>query len=191
MLAQAYPLQWPDNIPRSIKREKSAFKTTLHSALNNVSDSLRKFGNDSGKAVTDIVLSSNCTLGAARPADSGVAAWFVWAGESVCIPVDRYLLPEENLQAIHHIIEARRTELRHGTLHLVKATMKGFKALPPPLGHKPRRPWTEVLDLPATAKKDEIETAYRTKAKQAHPDAGGSDAAMQELSQAKQEANSQ
>jgi DnaJ-domain-containing protein 1 len=117
-----------------------------------------------------------------------VAAWFTWSGESICIPVDRYQWPEENLQAIFHVIEARRTELRHGTLHLVKATMKGFKALPPPPGSKGRRPWNEVLGLPSSASKEAIERAYREKAKTAHPDAGGSAEAMAEINRAKEEA---
>ena len=188
MTAQAYPLAWPENMRRSTYREKSRFKTSLSSALKNVQTSLRLFGTDSGRAVTDIVLSSNCTLGVDRPSDSGVAAWFRWNGDSVCIPVDRYDSAEANLQAIHHIIEARRVELRHGTLQLVRATMQGFKALPPPPGAKARKPWTEVLGLPVSAGKDQIEKAYRDKAKEAHPDAGGSDEAMVELSRAKQEA---
>ena len=52
----------------------------------------------------------------------------------MCIPVDRYNSVEANLQAIHHIIEARRVELRHGTLALVRASFTGFKALPAPAG---------------------------------------------------------
>jgi len=188
MTAQAYPLQWPDHIPRSATREKSKFKTTLPGALKNVRESLARFGHDSGKNLDGVVLSSNVTLGSDRPRDPGVAAWFVWDGESVCIPVDRYSSAEENLQAIHHIIEARRTELRHGTLHLIKATMKGFKALPPPPGKTARRPWTDVLGLPANATEDHIEQAYRAKAKTAHPDNGGSSEAMHELNEAKREA---
>lgn len=188
MTAQAYPLQWPESMPRTPRRERSKFKTSLSAALNNVNDSLRRFGADSGRPVTNVVLSSNCTLGQTNPADPGVAAWFTWAGESICIPVDRYEKPEENLQAIHHVIEARRTELRHGTLHLVKATMKGFKALPPPPGSKARRAWTDVLGIPPHASKEQIDYAYRERAKKAHPDAGGSTEAMAELNQAKQEA---
>ena len=37
-------------------------------------------------------------------------------------------IPPET-SAIHHIIEARRVELRHGTLALVRATFAGFLAL--------------------------------------------------------------
>jgi hypothetical protein len=56
------------------------------------------------------------------PADPGVAVWFTWDGMQVCIAVDRYQKVASNLQAIHHIIEARRVELRHGTLALVRAS---------------------------------------------------------------------
>ncbi len=188
MTAQAYPLAWPDHIPRSANFERSKFKTTLPQALKNVRDSLQRFGNDSGKDLNNIVLSSNVTLGMEKPRDPGIAAWFVWDGESVCIPVDRYESAEANLQAIHHIIEARRTELRHGTLHLIKATMKGFKALPPPAGKKARRPWTEVLQLNVNATKEQVEASYRLAAKKAHPDNSGSSEAMHELNEAKREA---
>lgn len=186
--ATAYPLAWPDNMPRSVNLEADRFKATLYKALENVKGSLNLFGKDSGREVSNIVISSNVTLGANNPKDCGVAVWFVWAGESVCIPVDRYNRVEANLQAIHHIIEARRVELRHGTLHLVKATMQGFKALPPPAGAKARRPWTEVLGLRHDASKAHIEEAYRVKAKAAHPDAGGSKEAMHEINEAKREA---
>src|SRR5690606_9175442 len=140
MTVSAFPLQWPAGFPRAKSREKGAFKTTLAGALNNVQDSLRKFASDSGKKLESLVISSNVTLGVQNPADSGVAIWFTWDGMTVCIPVDRYLRVEANLQAIHHIIEARRTELRHGTLALVRATFSGFLALPTPKGSA----WWEV-----------------------------------------------
>lgn len=169
-MTAAYPLQWPDTMPRTARRSKSAFKTGLPAALKNVESSLRLFGQDSGKPVTEVVLSSNVTLGQQRPADPGVAAWFLWDGEQRCIAVDRYDKVEDNLQAIYHVMEARRTELRHGTLALVRATFQGFKALPPPPG---ARHWTDVLALPRTATKAEIEKAFRDLSTKTHPDAQG------------------
>jgi len=181
-MTAAYPLQWPDEVPRHPRREKGSFKTELPGALKNVEDSLRLFGQDSGRPVSEVVLSSNVTLGAQRPDDPGVAAWFKWDGEQVCIPVDRYDTVKANLQAIHHIIEARRVELRHGTLALVRATMKGFKMLPPPAGH---RHWREVLGLPDDVTKEDVEATYRLKAQTAHPDKGGSAEDWAELERAK------
>lgn len=188
MTAQAYPLQWPDHIPRSARRESSRFRTNYETALKNVVTSLRAFGDDSNKPITGAVMSSNMDLLNKRPSDPGVAVWFTWDGTSICIPVDRYQTPAENLQAIHHIIEARRTELRHGTLHLVRATFQGFKALPPPSGAKSKRPWWKVLGVSNTADRTDIDLAYKARAKVIHPDAGGSAEAMAELNAAREEA---
>lgn len=189
-MTAAFPLSWPPHIPRSARRESGAFRTTLAGAIKNVRDSLRRFAADSGKKMDAVIISSNVTLGEEKPADPGVAVWFTWDGLQVCIPVDRYQTVAANLQAIHHIIEARRTELRHGTLALVRASFQGFIALPGPSGAGPRG-WREVLrfDPPyGTITRERIEGAYRLCAKERHPDAGGSAEAMAELNQARDEA---
>lgn len=181
MSVNSWPLSWPEGFPRAREREKGQFRTTLAGALENVRSSLLAFGRDSGSPVAGIVLSSNVSLGESRPADPGIAVWFTWDGEQRCIPVDRYDTPAANLQAIHHVLEARRTELRHGTLSLVRATFKGFiPALP-----APGRPWREVLGLGAHPGLAAIETAYRELARARHPDAGGSHEAMAELNAAR------
>lgn len=181
-----YPLCWPATMPRAKAREKGAFKTTLPSALANVQSSLRLFGQDSGKAVAGVVLSSNVTLGQNRPDDPGVAVWFTWDGMQVCIPVDRYQTTEGNLQAIHHIIEARRTELRHGSLSLVRASFQGFLALP---GAKASAKWWDVLGLPSNARVDQVQEAFRRLSAERHPDKpGGSHEAMAELTSARDQA---
>ncbi len=186
MNATAYPLSWPRGFPRSKAREKCQFKTTLAGALKNVDDSLRRFAADSRKKVEGLVISSNVTLGVQRPEDPAVAVWFAWDGLQVCIPVDRYASVEGNLQAIHHIIEARRVELRHGTLALVRASFTGFKALPAPAG----KSWREVFGFgPAEiVNVDIIRVRHRHLAAAHHPDKGGTDAKMAELNAARDEA---
>jgi hypothetical protein len=185
-MTQAYPLTWPATMPRCKVREKGQFRTQLTSALGNVRTSLHLFGNDSGKPVQSVVISSNVTLGETKPQDPGVAVWFTWDGLQVCIPVDRYLTVESNLQAIHHVLEARRVELRHGTLALVRATFTGFAALPAPAGN---RPWRTVFGTPSPNTVEELSAAYRILAKSCHPNApGGSEAKMAELNVARDEA---
>jgi hypothetical protein len=179
-----FPLVWPESLPRSKNREKGQFKTTLAGALGNVEEALRLFGRDSDMAVSEISLSSNVSLGRNNPDDPGVAVWFKWDGEQRCIAVDRYTTPAANLQAIYHVLEARRTELRHGTLALVRATFQGLKALPAPPGEH----WTEVLELAANATLKSIEDAYRFKAAEAHPDRGGSNDGMARLNRARDQA---
>lgn len=185
-VTQVYPLQWPDGLPRTERKASSQFKTSLSAALNNVENSLRLFGGDTSKPVSGVVLSSNVAgLSSAQPQDTGVAAWFIWDGAQRCIAVDRYPKVRDNLQAIHHILEARRTEMRHGGLHIVRQTFKGFVALPPPADTKG---WREVLGLNGPVTATDIDAAYRAKAATAHPDRGGSTDAMIALNRARAEA---
>jgi hypothetical protein len=185
MTVTAYPLTWPQGFDRARTRESGKFKASLAGALKNVQDSLRLFAQDSRKKLDNLVISSNVTLGAQRPADPGVAVWFVWDGLSVCIAVDRYQTVEANLQAIHHIIEARRVELRHGTLALVRATFTGFRALPAP----PTENWWEVLQVPRDASHEDVNSAYKRERSKHHPDRGGDPAAFQRVQRAYEEAS--
>ncbi|MAZ85806.1 MAG: molecular chaperone DnaJ [Rhizobiales bacterium] len=185
-----YPLQWPSTLPRTSKKASSQFRSKLSAAMNNVQDSLRRFATDSGQNVGDVVISSNVTLGVNNPQDTGVAVWFVWDDMQVCIAVDRYPKVEDNLQAIHHVIEARRTEVRHGGLHIARATFKGFQALPSPDGVN-KRTWRQVFGLAPDDEitRDELDRLYRAEAKKRHPDQPqGSHALMTELNDAKSEA---
>lgn len=184
MSAAAFPLSWPHAFPRAKYREDGRFKTGLPAAIENVHGSLKLFAADSGKKLDGLVISSNVSLGAHAPSDPGVAVWLVWDGLQVCIPVDRYRSVASNLQAIHHIIEARRVELRHGTLALVRATFQGFLALPAPAV----KHWTAVLSLPLDAKREDVKAAYRRLASLHHPDRGGSADKMAELNAAHERA---
>lgn len=184
---QNYPLSWPPGFPRSKVRESSRFRTGWTGAREKVEKSLELFANDSRKVITNLIISSNVTIGGGvSPNDSGVAVWFMWDGMQVCIPVDRYNYAAENLMAVHHIIEARRVELRHGSLALIRATFTGLQALPAPKG----KHWRDILALPSDARgtKEEIERAYKTLAAVRHPDRGGSSEAMAELNNARETA---
>jgi hypothetical protein len=185
-MTSAYPIAWPRGIVRTEpgRRASSAFKTELPTALRNVENSLRRFGEATGKKVSEIVISSNYSLGTRNPADPGVAVWFIWDGAERCIAVDRYPRLEHNLQAIHHVLEARITEARHGGLRIVQQTFSGFVALPPP---KDEKPWWEVLGVPQGATTEQIHVAFKDKARSAHPDAGGEGGDMAALNGAREQ----
>lgn len=185
-MTQAYPLHWPREWPRTKQPGTSQFKTSITGALNNVQDSIRRFSADSGKKVENVVISSNVTLGEQRPADSGVAVYFSWDGLQTCIAVDRYSKVEDNLQAIHHCMEAERTKLRHGGLNLVRAAFRGYAALPPPSSSS--KPWHGILGVQPDTPLDQIEAEYKRRAKAAHPDNGGTTEAMSALNAAMAEA---
>lgn len=184
-----YPLHWPDVMPRTpaSRRVKSPFRTGYSKAVENVVKSLQGFQKDSGLRIEHPVLSSNVDLmGRLLNNDAGAAAWFKMDGQWVAFGVDRFNDTASNVQAIHHIIEARRVELRYGGLAIVRQTFKSFMALPAPAV----RAWREVLGLPGirpTA--GEIDQAYRIRAKAAHPDVpGGSHEKMAELNAAREAA---
>ena len=179
-MSKAFPLQWPDGWPRTKTPASSQFKTSLPGALKNVQDSIRRFSDDSGKKIDDLVISSNVTLGDQRPQDAGVAVYFSWDGISTCIAVDKYKKVEENLQAIHHCLEAERTKLRHGGLNIVRAAFRGYASLPPPTG----REWFDVLECRQDASQEVIKANYQRLRRAAHPDSGGSSERFIEIQKA-------
>lgn len=184
MTISPYPLAWPDNMPRTppAGRVRSPFRTGYDQAVKNVTKSLQGFQKDSGLRIDNPVMSSNRDLmGRLKDNDPGVAVWFQMDGQWVAFGVDRFPDPAANVQAIHHIIEARRTELRYGGLAIVRQTFKSFLALPAPAA----KHWSEILGVPRNAVREEINTAYRRLAGERHPDRGGSDAMMAELNAAR------
>lgn len=158
-----YPLLWPEGIKRTARAGSSQFRTSLPGAMKNVRESLIKFANDSGQKITGLQVTSNVGL-MGKPSDPGIAVWFNWDGDMRCIAVDKYAKVEDNLQAIHHVIEARRTELRHAGIEIVRTTFKGFRtALPAP--DAPRH-WSAVLGVDRNAGRDEVLAAWKAKVKQ-------------------------
>jgi hypothetical protein len=110
----------------------------------------------------------------------------------------RYTEAAQNMAAIAAHIDALRTMLRHG-VGTADQAFAGYAALPPPTGDAapaaPRvRAWREVFGEWANAidttsdaeiRAALIETAFRNLSRKAHPDTGGSDAAMAELNAAR------
>ena len=179
---QAYPLFWPQHWTRSKHRTGSQFKTSLTKAMENVEGSVRRFSTDSGKKIDGLLISSNFSLADRKPKDPGVACFFTWDGIETCICVDRYDKLEDNLQAIHHCIEAERTKLRHGGLNLVRASFRGYAALPPPKGNE--RPWWVVFDIEQGASVPMVTAKYKQLRSKEHPDKGGDARGFDEVNRA-------
>lgn len=185
MTPEAYPLCWPPGRKRTKARLASPFRVQLPRAISDLRDALRLFGSDTSKPVADVIISSNVTLGDNRPKDPGVAVYFTWDGEQRCIAVDRYAKVEDNVRAIYYVLEARRQELRYGGLDMVRASFRGFVALPAP------DDWRAALgfgpgDAPSI---DDVTSRYRARARDVHPDQpGGSPEAMSALNAAMQAA---
>lgn len=197
-MTEAYPLQWPIARPRTKTRKEGNFNkkdwapagnwrqtkpVTITDAMVRLIDELNRVG---GKGM---VMSSNLVRNRdgsprsnqSQPADPGVALYFTLKGKPICMPCDTYTRVEQNIVAIAKHIEATRAIERYGVASLAEM-FTGFAALPSPTA---ARAWWVVLGVSQNATADEINRAWREKARTAHSDAGGSDAAMSEINVAR------
>lgn len=102
--------------------------------------------------------------------------YFKWRNVDTCIAVDRYHLLPHNVQAIHLCLEADRTKLRHGGIHLIETQYRGFAALPPPENGKGVllfQDWFRILGCDQNAPLAAIRRAYLKQLEIHHPDKGG------------------
>lgn len=182
-MTQAHPLAWPAGRPRTKRAELARFGTSRARARDGLMNELRLL------AAKQIVLSTNVPLrrdglpyaSLREPDDTGVAVYFLWKGRQKCFTCDRWDKVQDNLQAVRLTIAAFRGLDRWGTGDMVEAAFVGFDALPAPAGTM----WHEILGVSVEATRDEIELAFRRKASEAHPDTGGSHAAMTAVNEAR------
>jgi DnaJ domain len=185
--AEAYPLYWPEDRPRTPQwqRSRSKFATTFAVARDQLGRELKLLG------AKDIVLSTNVPLrrdglplaGQAQPKDPAVAVYFYRKGRQLCFACDRWNKVEDNVWAVCKTIDALRGVARWGTGDMIEAAFRGYAALLPAA-----EPWHKVLGLDAGATRGTVEAAYRVKLAQAHPDRGGSAQQFQAVQDAYQAA---
>jgi hypothetical protein len=186
-MTTAYPLAWPAGWPRtpSYKRQPSKFKPgALALEAQETRWELQRLGAKNAVISTNIELRQDGLpySNRRRPDDPGVAVYFTYEKRQQCIPCDRWATVEENLRAVWKSIEALRSLERWGAKSFVDAAFTGFAALPAPGA---ARAWWDVLGVSQHASIDEIQAAWRAKAREAHSDVGGNDAAMSEINVAR------
>lgn len=207
MTINAYPLTWPTGWKRTAQGQhkqarfskarertstgwRSTRELTLNEALQRLLDELERMGIHRD----DVVISTNVPVrldglprsGAAEPADSGAAVYWVERGDQPRVmAIDIYDRVADNIAALAATLDAMRSIERHGGAAVLERAFTGFVALPAPGA---RRPWYVVLGVNNPATPDEIRTAWRTLANKYHPDKpGGSHEAMAELNAAREE----
>jgi hypothetical protein len=112
------------------------------------------------------------------PGETAVTVRYMQAGHEVVLSMDTQAWPAGNLRALYLCIEAMRMLEVRGMADTVRSAYKQLEA-----PAAARDPW-EVFGLRPGASRDQIEGMFRILAKTAHPDQGGSDAAMAELNAA-------
>lgn len=174
-MSQAYPLSWPIGWPRTLVPGKATFADrTVHQAVEGVTKELEM------TKATDIVISSNYTLGPA-PKDKGVCVYFKLKGKPYALPCDKWTSVEDNLWAVAKHVESLRLQGRWGVGNIERA-FAGYLALPQ---HASARDWRAVLGvLNAKVTYEEARQAFLRKAQQVHPDMGGTHQLMAEVNDA-------
>lgn len=215
-VVEAFPLCWPEGWPRTVShlrqrgdqfvtRSQEAGQTWSTSRPITFSRARRLLVDELARLkATGFVMSSNLQVrndgevrsgeGERRVADPGIAIYFSYKGKPMVMASDRYATTAANVRSLGLAIEAMRQLERHGGGQMMERAFAGFTALPPPAGSVQKRPWWEVLRYSVDPEEREIlsapevEARWRSMAKKAHPDQGGSDEAMAELNQAKEDA---
>lgn len=196
MNATKSPLYWPPGWPRTPdhKRTRSGFGKGF--TLPSFDAQRRELYAELGRMrAREIVLSTNLALrldgepraSQGEPRDPGVAVyWVSKEGAEHVLACDRYDRIGCNLRAIVKHIDALRGIARWGCGSLEQA-FRGYAALP--AGEVAiRREWWEVLDLEGPgASIVAITSAFKRRARECHPDAGGDRRAWDELVRARDE----
>jgi hypothetical protein len=110
-----------------------------------------------------------------------VAVYFRYGKREMCFACDAFRTVRENAYSIAKTIEALRGIERWGASDMMERAFRGFAAL----AASSQDDWWDVLECLPTADTDTINAQYRVRARSAHPDAGGSHAAMSRLNQAR------
>lgn len=201
MAATAFPLSWPEGWPRprtpASQRRPAKFRSgggmnhakgyrdagkpvTIAAAVDRLEGELELLG------AAGVILSTNVEpklnglprSGQPEPADPGAAVYFTWKQRPMALACDRWTTVGGNIAALAAHIEALRGIERWGVGSLEQA-FTGYLKLAAPSSDED---WRTVLKHPRSL--DEAERTFKALALTAHPDRGGSDAAMARLTAA-------
>jgi len=186
---EAFPLQWPQGQERTRYPETSRFKLSMADARDELIWELDRMG------AMYPVLSTNVELrrdglpyaNQKEPHDSGVAVYFKWRGKQMTFACDRWDRVRDNIRAIGKTIEAIRGIERWGASDMMERAFSAFEALPSPDNIVALSCW-QILDIEPHSDRDVIDRAYRSKARSAHPDGGGTREEWDDLQSAYQQA---
>ena len=204
MEISAYPLTWPAGWKRTAPdlRKRARFSRMLDGSSSNfrgkqiltVADGVTRLVEELMRLGVgdrhDIITSTNIEVrldgfpysNRPEPLDPGVSVYWRMPAEkdTKCMAVDRYDRVAGNIAAVAATVSAMRAIERHGGAEILDRAFTGFIALPAP------GDWRKILGL---SNRQDInlevaEKAYRSLAKDAHPDTGGTVIHWQQISTA-------
>lgn len=197
---QRFPLSWPSGWKRTPygQRKYAAFgkrvavsgsswkrteRLSVGDGMDRLTGELKRLG------ARNAIISSNLRVRgdglpysqqAKQLDDPGVAVYFKLAGKDRVLACDRWNSAADNMAAIAGHIEAIRSQDRYG-VGTVEQAFAGYTALPSDASTD----WWLELGVTINATIEQVEEAYRSKARAAHPDAGGTHDQMSRLNAAR------
>jgi hypothetical protein len=206
MSEQRFPLMWPTGWKRTPygQRQRADFSKTKNEVRRDASGqavNVKRTGRiEAGDAAVKLedqldrlgaeraVLSTNVEMrmdgrpksGRLEPGDPGAACYFTFNGKRTVLACDKWDRTADNIAAIANHIDALRRIDRYGVGTMEQA-FAGYVALP----HVAGIDWWLELGVGPDATPDQIDAAYKAKARTLHPDAGGSADAMTKLNVAR------
>lgn len=185
---------WPEEFERTPPEDREpysgGFQVTRSEAFQNVLDELARWDK-----VTDVQLDSGAEHQKRNPNkpyarasfdDPGVIIRFTKDGKEMAAACDRWDNPRDNAQDLYHYLnETRKQELR-GTV----TAESEYEKLRLPSGDEEATaadpPAHVVLGVDRDASEEEIQEAFRERAKETHSDTGGSTEAFKRVKRAKE-----
>ena len=191
----AYPLTWPDGWPRAKHRASDnrfgsrVYSLTTSRAADQLYAELKKLGADKVIVSSNIPVRRDGTMYGdnRRQDDPGIAVYFHFKKRPMVMARDAYVSVAGNLRSLTLAVMAMRQLARHGGDQMMERAFTGFVAIAPPDWKKP---WREVFGVKPDWVGD-VRALFRDKARNRHPDAGGSDQLMAELNIAYEEAKAE
>jgi len=196
-----YPLEWPMGWKRCRSRRHGAFSMTredhrpdrivkrttavnVEVATERLEKQLDMLG------ATEPVLSTNVSLnlrgiprGDENPGDDpGAAVYFKFKGRATVLACDTFFRVADNIAALAAHIDALRRVDRYG-VGTIEQALAGYKALPADTAADWRKVFGFTSDSRPTL--DQLDSAYKARAREKHPDLGGTDIEMAHVNRAR------
>ncbi|MEE9222992.1 MAG: DnaJ domain-containing protein [Nitrosomonadaceae bacterium] len=176
MGAEAYPLDWPAGwikTTKNIYRDYARFSTSFAKARDGLMHELELMGAKHIVLSTDVELRQDGLPYASRkePEDPGAAVYFEYKKKPMVFACDRWIGVKNNVQALRKTVEAIRGTERWGASDMMERAFSGFQALTDQSSGE----WWAILGVSPTATHNEVQSAFKKKRRDSHPDRPGGD----------------
>ena len=190
-------VDWPSGFERTPERDRSpnrSFEVSLHDAIEDLADEMGRLDADEWRLSTALDHQSQNPnypyANQPEPDDPGVALRWTMDGGQFAVGCDAHTRVRDNLRTIGlYIREKRKMETRPvetGESEFANARLPPADQEDVVVAGADSEPAHEVLEVDADAADDVVEAAFRAKAKNVHPDQGGSRAEWQRLQEARE-----